>query len=173
MSTAKLLIPLLLTLQPVGSDPLNSPALGRIAPDEFIRAWDIDIFPDGTGLPKGKGNAVAGKKVYEQHCLSCHGKDGRGNTAEELAGAEHDLIDNPPDKTIGSYWPYATTVFDFTRRAMPLNRPGILTDDEVYEVTAYLLFLNGIIKEKQEINEKNLASVVMPNRNGFIQAYTE
>lgn len=145
--------------------------LGNPASLAMIKRWNIDIFPNGKGLPKGQGNAIIGKKVYEQHCLSCHGVEGMGNSAEELAGASHTLTDNPPDKTIGTYWPYATTLFDFTRRAMPLNSPGILNNNQLYAVTAYLLYLNDIISEDKAINAHTLAKINMPNRHGFINVY--
>lgn len=149
----------------------NSPRLGKPAPQNLLKNWNLDIFPDGTGLPAGSGTAAQGKKVYQQYCLSCHGADGTGDSAEELAGAKHGLTDSVPDKTIGTYWPYATTIFDFTRRAMPLNAPGVLNNDQLYAVTAYLLYLNQIIKETEVINAGTLPKVKMPNRNGFINSY--
>ncbi len=147
------------------------PQLGRSPSKEMLRNWNMDVFPDGWGLPKGEGSVSGGKKVYEQYCQSCHGIEGSGNSAEELAGAAHSLTDNPPDKTIGTYWPYATTIFDFTRRSMPLNAPGSLNNNQVYAVTAYLLFLNGIIEEHEVMNASTLPKVKMPNRNGFINNY--
>ena len=149
----------------------KSPRLGKLASSKLVKQWNKDIFPDGEGLPKGKGTASYGKKIYEKYCQSCHGFEGTGNSADELAGARHSLTDNPPDKIIGTYWPYATTLFDFTRRSMPLNAPGILSTNEVYAVTAYLLYLNGIIEKNAIMNEKTLAKVMMPNRNGFINVY--
>jgi mono/diheme cytochrome c family protein len=149
------------------------PKLGRPAPEDLIKSWNIDVFPDGEGLPEGSGNAVKGKQVYETYCRSCHGVEGSGGSADELAGARHSLTDNPPDKTIGTYWPYATTIFDFTRRAMPLNALGSLSHDQLYAVTAYLLYLNGIIKETDIMNAKTLSEVKMPNREGFIRIDTE
>jgi len=149
----------------------DSPHLGKPAPQGLEKAWNGDIFPNGKGLPTGSGNAITGKKVYTQYCLSCHGVDGTGGSAEELAGAKHGLTDNPPDKTIGTYWPYATTVFDFTRRAMPLNAPGSLNHDQLYAVTAYLLYLNHLIQETQLMDASTLPKVKMPNRNGFINQY--
>ncbi len=150
-----------------------SPNLGKAASDQQLSQWNKDIFPDGQGLPKGKGTASYGKKIYNKHCLSCHGFEGTGNSADELAGASHSLTDNPPDKIIGTYWPYATTIFDFTRRSMPLNAPGILSTNELYAVTAYLLYLNNIIEENAIMNEKTLPAVVMPNRHGFINIYQQ
>ena len=146
------------------------PMLGRpIAPDE-IRAISINAFPDGSGLPSGRGDARQGQTVFERSCASCHGPKGIGGSAEELAGTNTDLRSETPDKTIGTYWPYATTVFDFVRRAMPLDAPRSLSDDQVYAATAYLLFLNGLIGIDQEMNAQTLPAVRMPNRDGFIDA---
>ena len=151
----------------------TSPNLGKPAPDKLIKQWNTDIFPSGKGLPKGKGSVESGKIIYQQQCQSCHGKDGTGASADELAGAAHSLTDNPPDKIIGTYWPYATTLFDFTKRAMPLNAPGTLSNDEVYAVTAYLLFLNNIIEADTTLNAQSLPTIKMPNRNGFINIYQQ
>jgi cytochrome c len=146
----------------------ETPKLGQPASKALVEQWNNDIFPNGEGLPSGKGTASYGKKVYQHYCLSCHGVDGTGDSADELAGAKHRLTDNPPDKTIGTYWPYATTIFDFTRRSMPLNNPGSLDNSELYAVTAYLLYLNDIIGEKEIMDAKTLPKVKMPNRDGFI-----
>jgi mono/diheme cytochrome c family protein len=150
-----------------------TPHLGEPASEDLIENWNMDVFPDGEGLPEGSGDAEKGKQVYEAYCLSCHGIGGTGGSADELAGARHSLTDNPPDKTIGTYWPYATTIFDFTRRAMPLNAPGSLSHDQLYAVTAYLLYLNGIIKEADVMNAETLPEVKMPNRKGFVQIDAE
>ncbi|MGD7035193.1 c-type cytochrome [Methylotuvimicrobium buryatense] len=155
----------------VVADELIGPGLGLQAPPEMLKQWNRDVFPDGTGLPLGRGTVREGETVYRAHCIGCHGSEGRGGSAEELAGAEHSLIDDPPDKTIGTYWPYATTLFDFTRRSMPLSNPGSLTDDQVYAVTAYLLYLNRIIGPDDEMNAQLLPAVVMPNQDGFIDNY--
>ena len=114
-----------------------------------------------------------GKPVYKQHCQTCHGTEGMGDSADELAGAQHSLTDDSPDKVIGSYWPYATTVFDFISRSMPLHTPGVLGNNDLYAVTAYLLYLNGIISEAQVMNQKSLGKIKMPNRDGFINVYSE
>jgi len=150
-----------------------TPDLGNPAPVQLIEQWNTDVFPDGEGLPKGEGNAILGKQIYQLHCLACHGVEGMGNSADELAGAEHSLTDNPPDKIVGNYWPYATTLFDFINRAMPLSSPGVLTHNEVYSVTAYLLYLNGLIKQQTVINAKTLTAIKMPNTKGFINVYDE
>jgi cytochrome c len=166
-----LLIALFCFCQNSNAEKILSPRLGQLASKALIEQWDRDIFPDGKGLPKGKGTATFGKKIYQKHCQSCHGFEGSGNSADELAGAQHSLIDEPPDKVIGTYWPYATTLYDFIRRSMPLNAPGSLTNNELYAVTAYLLFLNNIVNENDIISHKNLAKVIMPNREGFINIY--
>lgn len=153
------------------AEELIEPGLGVQVPPAMLKQWNRDVFPDGSGLPLGRGTAREGEAIYRARCIGCHGPEGRGGSAEELAGAEHSLTDDPPDKTIGTYWPYATTIFDFTRRSMPLPNPGSLTDDQVYAVTAYLLFLNRIIGPDDEMNARSLPAVVMPNRNGFIDSY--
>lgn len=149
------------------ADPPKSPALGVPVSAGDLAAWQKTIFPDGRGLPPGKGTSEQGKALFDDRCSRCHGPEGRGETAEELAGSETPLTDPDAAQTIGSYWPYATTLFDYTRRAMPMDKPGSLTVDEVYALSAYLLHLNGVIGESDVMNEKNLPMVVMPNRNGF------
>lgn len=165
------LICLSLLFVPVLHAEEKTPLLGKPVSKALVEKWNGDIFPDGEGLPAGKGTATYGKKVYQQYCLSCHGVDGTGDSADELAGAKHGLTDNPPDKTIGTYWPYATTIFDFTRRAMPLNNPDVLSNNQLYAVTAYLLYLNGIIGENDIMNAQTLPKVKMPNRDGFVNQY--
>ena len=173
-ATAKFLLCLSVLIEtPVWAQSPSGPNLGKPASRAMIERWNLDIFPDGQGLPAGWGNAVEGKQVYQTYCLSCHGTEGRGDSADELAGARHSLTDDPPDKTIGTYWPYATTIFDFTRRSMPLNSPGTLTENQLYAVTAYLLFLNNIIGERDEMNATTLPKVKMPNRQGFIDVYID
>ncbi|MDO8846154.1 MAG: cytochrome c [Methylicorpusculum sp.] len=149
----------------------SSPDRGQIASSDLIKQWSYDVFPDGEGLPEGQGNATQGEAIYSQHCETCHGLKGEGGSAEELAGAMHGLTDNPPDKTIGTYWPYATTLFDFIRRSMPLSAPGSLTNNQLYAVTAYLLYINRIIKSEDEISAKTLPRIIMPNNKGFIDVY--
>lgn len=147
----------------------EGPNLGQIASPEEIRRWSLNVFPDGRGLPAGKGNVADGTSVYEQKCQSCHGPKGIGASADELAGTRHKLTDPNPDKAIGNYWPYATTLFDFIRRSMPLDSPGSLTDDQVYSVTAYLLYLNGVVDIQAVMDAQSLPKVAMPNRDGFVR----
>lgn len=147
------------------------PGLGQPLSIDEIAEISIHVFPDGSGLPPGRGTAAEGREIYERQCASCHGPNGTGGSAEELAGARNSLTDDPPDKTIGTYWPYATTLFDYIRRSMPLNAPRSLSVDQVYAVTAYLLFLNGIIGQDRALDEATLARIEMPNRNGFIPVY--
>src|SRR5256885_8384417 len=133
-----------------------------------LARWDISIPPSGAGLPAGSGTAREGLKVYEQKCLACHGAKGVGKPADALAGGAGTLASKAPLRTVGSYWPYATTLFDYVRRAMPLNNPLSLSDEEVYAVSAYVLFLNGIVAEDAAMNAQTLPQVKMPNRDGFI-----
>ena len=146
-----------------------APHLGTpVTPEAAARA-DPTVFPDGRGLPPGRGNASEGRQVYAERCESCHGPEGSGGNSGRLVGRAP-LIGSPwPDKTIGQFWPYATTLFDYTRRAMPNDQPGTLSDDEVYAVTAYLLQANGIIAVGDEMNAKTLPRVRMPNRDGFVR----
>jgi len=136
-----------------------------------MAAWDISIQTDGRGLPAGSGNAAIGKKIFAEKCVACHNEKGKGQPFDQLVGGRGSLAGSAPVKTIGSYWPYATTIFDYVRRAMPLTAPQSLANDEVYSITAYLLFLNGIIKERDIMNAETLAQVKMPNRGGFVVEY--
>ena len=150
--------------------PSQSYGIGRPAAEEEIRAWNISIPPDGSGLPSGKGAAAEGKEVYKLRCAECHGENGEGGDAAAVAGGRGTLRSPKPLKTVGSYWPYATTIWDYINRSMPFDRPGMLTNDQVYAVTAYLLFLNNIIDGDEEMNAKSLPKVEMPNRKAFVPA---
>jgi len=152
-------------LQPATSKP---PAFGAAVGAEEIARYDISIPPSGVGLPKGGGSARQGLQVYEQKCMACHGEKGAGKPADPLAGGIGSLATARPVRTVGSYWPYATTLFDYVRRAMPLPNPLSLTEDEVYAVSAYVLFLNGIVGEDAVMNAQTLPQVKMPNRDGFV-----
>ncbi len=150
----------------------EGPSLGvELSADEVATA-DITVMPDGEGLPVGSGNAKTGMSVYLANCIACHGEKGTGGINDTLVGGHGSLTSDRPQKTIGSYWPYATTLFDYVRRAMPYQTPGSLGNDDVYAVTAYLLYLNGIIEEDKELNASTLADVEMPNRDNFVWAYS-
>lgn len=149
----------------------ETPNLGRPATSAEIAGWDISIPPDGTGLPPGSGTPEQGAVVYVQKCQACHGEKGAGQPNDRLVGGQGTLTSANPVRTIGSYWPYATTVFDYVRRAMPYTQSQSLTNDEVYAVTAYLLHLNGIIRVQDVMNAQTLPQVQMPNREYFILAY--
>ena len=147
----------------------QSPNLGRPISPEDLASWDISIGPDGAGLPPGSGTVRQGEAVFSAKCQACHGEKGAGTPNDRLVGGQGSLPgDKPPVKTIGSYWPYATTLFDYIRRAMPFNESKSLTNDEVYGVVAYLLNLNGIIAEGETMNAQSLAKVTMPNQEGFV-----
>jgi cytochrome c len=149
----------------------ETPNLGRPATPAEIAGWDISIPPDGTGLPPGSGTPDQGAVVYAQKCQSCHGEKGAGKPNDQLVGGQGTLASTSPVRTIGSYWPYATTVFDYVRRAMPYTQSQSLSNDEVYAVTAYLLHLNGIIGAQDVMNAQTLPQVKMPNRDNFIVFY--
>ena len=138
---------------------------------EEIAAVDIDVMPDGRGLPAGSGTATAGETVYKETCLACHGEDlqgVKGTGAAALTGGRGSIGTEKTKKTVESYWPYASTVFDYVKRAMPFNTPGSLTNDQIYAVTAYILHKGNIIGKDDVLDASTLAKVEMPNKDGFI-----
>jgi len=154
------------TLWPLVSNGENQTeilAIGRTASTADIERWDIDVGPDGAGLPPGSGTAQQGETVYAIKCANCHGPDGRKGR-DKLAGTPGETR----GKNIGNYWPYATTLFDYIRRAMPADKPGSLIDSEVYALTAYLLHLNSIISAKEQINADTLPKIIMPAQARFV-----
>src|SRR6201988_4868972 len=162
MATASLLV-----LSPAAL--AEGPGLGRVATPDEVASWDASTGPDGAGLPPGRGTAKQGEAVYAEKCVACHGQKGAGKPNDQLVGGRGSLSgDQAPVKTVGSFWPYATTLFDYIRRAMPLNASKSLSDDEVYAVAAYILQLNGIIGEADVMDALTLPQVQMPNRDGFI-----
>jgi S-disulfanyl-L-cysteine oxidoreductase SoxD len=168
MSTRNLLAAAALLSVTVGAWA-QTPNLGRPVAPEDLAAWDISIGPDGAGLPPGGGTPVKGEAVYIAVCQACHGEKGTGKPNDPLVGGQGTLTgEGMPVKTVGSFWPYATTLFDYIRRAMPLNAPKSLTGDQVYAVSAYILRLNGIIGDNDEMNATTLPAVRMPNRDGFV-----
>jgi mono/diheme cytochrome c family protein len=169
MSTHKPLIFTAVLALALGSSTAlaEGPNLGKpIDPAEFA-AWDISILPDGTGLPVGSGTPAQGARVYAQKCLACHGENGKGGINAALVGGAP-IKDMESVKTIANFWPYATTLFDYIRRAMPWQQPRSLTNDEVYALTAYILALNKLTGENDTMDAKTLPKVKMPNRDGFI-----
>ncbi len=164
--------------------------LGRTPTQEEIRAWDISIGPEGKELPPGKGTAKEGSKIYAQKCAVCHGSNGKDAPAgaanlwpyptyigprpiRPLVGGKGTLADPNPVRTIGSFWPVATPLWDYINRAMPPKGEGSFNADEVYALTAYLLYLNEIVKEDEVIDAKSLPKIQMPNRNGFVPPRAE
>jgi S-disulfanyl-L-cysteine oxidoreductase SoxD len=142
--------------------------LGRPATPEEIKLWDIDVTPDGKGLPVGSGTAAQGKQVFADNCAACHGDNGQGGIKDRLAGGQGTLASSAPIKTVGSFWPYATTLYDYIHRAMPYPTPGSLSTDDTYAVTAYILSLNGIVPPDGKVDKDSLPKIKMPNRDGFI-----
>jgi cytochrome c len=149
----------------------QGPGLGEEISLEDLAPWDISIEADGSGLPPGSGDAAAGEAIYAAQCLACHGEAGAGQPNDRLVGGHGTLSDLAQVRTVGSYWPYASTLFDYIRRAMPFVTPQSLSDDQVYALSAYILYLNGIIDEDDVMNASTLARIEMPNRDGFILAY--
>jgi cytochrome c len=138
-----------------------------------VTAWDISILPDGTNLPPGSGTPAQGAKVFAAKCAACHGPEGKGGSNAALIGGEPLTSGIDTTKTIANFWPTATTLFDFTRRAMPWQAPRTLTDEEVYALTAYILSLNRIIGENDVMNAQTLPNVRMPNRDGFTPRFPD
>ncbi|WP_447969873.1 c-type cytochrome [Nitrospira sp. M1] len=143
--------------------------IGRPASQAEIQAWNIDIAPNGDGLPLGQGTAAEGVIVYENMCAPCHGPTGVEGPMPILIGGHGTLKTDQPLKTVGSYWPFATTLYDYIYRAMPLNAPQSLSSQQVYAVVAWILFRNGIIEESTIMNAHTLPAVIMPNRTGFVR----
>jgi hypothetical protein len=160
----------LLVAASLSAHAADNPQFGTPVTQDDLAAWDISIGPDGVGLPPGKGTVAQGEIVFAAKCQACHGEKAAGKPNDQLVGGFGSLEPGKtPLKTVGSYWPYATTLFDYVRRAMPWDRPKSLTDDEVYDVAAYLLYLNGIIGQDDVLDAQSLPQVKMPNREGFIR----
>jgi cytochrome c len=147
------------------------PGLGVAATPALVAGWDVSIPPDGTGLPAGSGTPEEGGRIFTAKCLACHGPNGAGAANDRLVGGQGTLTSATPIRTIGSYWPYATTLFDYVRRAMPYPAPHSLSDPEVYALVAYLLNLNGVIGKDAVMDARTLPRVEMPNRANFERAY--
>ena len=151
---------------------IESPHLGQLTSARDVAAWDISVGPEGVGLPAGRGTAKEGEVIYSERCIACHGVNGEGKPNDRLVGGTGTLTGlQPAVKTVGSYWPYATTLFDYVRRAMPLNEPQTLTANEVYALSAHILALNGIIGPNDVMDAKTLPKVKMPNHDNFFIVY--
>lgn len=166
MRKPSLILAIALLAQPLYAQKYG---LGRAASPEEVANWDMTIGPEGEELPEGSGSVEEGAQVYEVRCKECHGEAGAGGDQAALVGGPKELKQAPPIKTVGSYWPYATTLFDYTRRAMPFEEPGTLNADQLYAVTAYVLSLSGIVDENATLDRESLPKVVMPNRDGFVR----
>lgn len=156
-----------------GAAAQEGPNLGVVATREQIAGWDVSIPPSGEGLPPGSGTASAGAAIFAVKCAACHGPQGEGLLNDRLVGGRGSLDTAKAVKTVGSYWPYATTIFDYVRRAMPYLQPHSLTADETYALTAHLLYLNGIIDADDVIDAETLPAVQMPNHDNFVSAYSD
>jgi len=169
ISRSSFLLPVMVLLA-CGAAVAQSPTykVGRPPTEAELRAWDHAVGPDGKELPPGRGSAIEGAKIYAAKCAFCHGKNGEGSYPfSRLAGGRGTLNTPTPIRSSGSYLPYATTIWDFINRAMPRDAEGTLSPDEVYALTAFILFRNDIIKETDVLDKKSLVEVQMPNRNGF------
>ena len=152
------------------STPNGHFGFGSLATAEQIAGWNIDVAADGNGLPAGSGTVAQGKELYDRLGAKCHGTMGEGGEGgPPLVGGIGSLHTDTPLKTVGSFWPYATTIYDYVHRAMPFDNPGLLDANQTYAVTALILHLNGIIGEKDEMNAQTLPKVKMPNRDGFVK----
>ena len=143
--------------------------IGKLATKTEIAGWDIDVRPDGVGAPKGSGNSIDGEEIYVNRCAACHGDFGEGvDRWPVLVGGDGTLASHDPEKTTGSYWPYASTIFDYVYRSMPFGEAQTLTHDETYKLVAYLLNMNEIIDEDFVLSDKNIGKIKMPNASGFL-----
>ena len=148
--------------------PVLAYDFGRSPTPDEIALWDIDVRPDGKGLPPGSGTVAHGKQVFADNCAVCHGDNGVGGIKDRLVGGQGTLTSNAPVKTVGSYWPYATTLFDYIHRAMPYQAPGSLSNDDYYSLAVYILSLNGILPDDGKLDRESLPKIMMPNRDGFV-----
>ncbi len=142
--------------------------LGRLAVPSELETWGAMVGPEGAGLPSGRATAAEGRVLYDRRCAACHGLTGQEGPDARLAGGRDSLAGDQPRKTVGSYWPAATTLWDYVNRAMPFDQPGSLTSDEVYAAVAYVLFLNDLVDEQDPVDADSLPRIEMPNRAGFV-----
>ena len=154
--------------KPAVLDAKKKLGIGREAHPDEVKAWDTDISPNGVNLPVGRGSVKQGEDIYQAQCAACHGEFGESTGRwPMLAGGAGSLKNDSPEKTVGSYWPYASTLFDYIKRAMPYGNARALSDDEVYAVTAYVLHLNDLVKDDFELSKETFKTVIMPNEAGF------
>ena len=165
--TALAVLALTMVASPVGAETQGHYGIGRTATDAEIAGWNIDIGRNGENLPPGSGTVSQGREVFAQQCAACHGDKGEGGVGERLVGGQGTIATPHPVRTVGSYWPYATTLFDYIRRAMPQNAPESLGNDDVYAVSAYILHLNGLIPADTTLDAGALRAIKMPNRGMF------
>lgn len=174
MSMSRRLVLVLAALPGVAAAQVEGPGLGRPVSEAELAALDISIPPDGAGLPPGSGGAAEGAQVYAQLCQACHGPAGEGGDGlTRLTGGVGTLATQAPVKTVNSFWPYATGVFDYVRRAMPPTAPQSLTPDQIYAVTAYILSVDGVVAPDAILDAQSLPDVEMPNRDGFVPWWPE
>ena len=157
---------------PAASRAGESYGIGRTATPEEIAGWDIDVAPDGAGLPPGHGGVDEGRAIYDEKCAACHGAHGEGKPMDRLAGGFGTVFDAKSERTVGSFWPYATTLFDFVRRAMPFDAPQSLTPDQVYAVCSYVLYLNKLVPQDAVLDAQTLPKIEMPNRSHFVNGFS-
>jgi S-disulfanyl-L-cysteine oxidoreductase SoxD len=171
MRTLELQIAALAALALVCATPAQAQSrygIGRAATPSEIAGWNIDIDRDGNNLPSGSGSVGHGHEVFDQQCATCHGAKGEGGLGDQLVGGQGTIATPKPVRTVGSYWPYAPTLFDYIRRAMPQNAPQSLSNDDVYAVSAYILYLNGLLSVDATLDAKTLSVIKMPNRSMFV-----
>jgi cytochrome c len=171
MRTLELQIAALAALALVYATPAQAQSrygIGRAATPSEIAGWNIDIDRYGNNLPSGSGSVGHGNEVFDQQCATCHGAKGEGGLGDQLVGGQGTIATPKPVRTVGSYWPYAPTLFDYIRRAMPQNAPQSLSNDDVYAVSAYILYLNGLLSVDATLDAKTLSVIKMPNRSMFV-----
>ncbi len=150
---------------------VHAQGVGRPLTEADVAPWNISVAPDGRTLPAGAGDVATGAELYALQCAMCHGETGKEGPADPLVGGIGTLSSDAPLKTVGSFWPYATTTFDYIRRAMPYFAPGSMSDDDAYAITAYVLHLNGVVEAETTLDAGSLRNVKMPNADGFIEMY--
>ena len=165
---AAMLAAVALTAAAASAQPQGPYGIGRPATSAEIAGWNIDIDRHGNNLPPGSGSVSRGHEVFDQQCAACHGASGEGGVGDQLVGGQGTLASKKPIRTVGSYWPYAPTLFDYIRRAMPQNAPESLSTDDVYAVSAYILNLNGLLPADATLDAKALSAIKMPNRDKFV-----